>query len=107
MERLDPDSALRPTIIKPGSDWTRRSQKVLDVMQPSSSSQGLLGAPTSAMLSTSDQKRAKEEAFDLLDGLTKAGALVCDHACLHVVTSPVPSSLHAVLFFLISIAIQH
>jgi len=72
-EELDSESAMRPTIIKPGSVWTRKSQK------------GLLGKASTASLSNTQQKSAKDEAFDLLDALTKAGALSCDHASLHVV----------------------
>ena len=47
--------------------------------------QGLLGKASTASLSNTQQKSAKDEAFDLLDALTKAGALSCDHASLHVV----------------------
>jgi len=31
------------------------------------------------------QKTAKDEAFDLLDALTKSGALVLEHTALHIV----------------------
>eukprot|EP00656_Telonema_subtile_P054097 TRINITY_DN7986_c0_g1_i2.p1 TRINITY_DN7986_c0_g1~~TRINITY_DN7986_c0_g1_i2.p1 ORF type:complete len:142 (+),score=40.91 TRINITY_DN7986_c0_g1_i2:177-602(+) len=72
---LDTDGALRPTIIKPGKLWTHKSQKAL------------LASASSSQMPTDNQKRAKEEAFDLLDGLTKAGALSCDHASLHVVVA--------------------
>merc|ERR1719333_55079 len=72
-EALDTDAALRPTIIKPGTQWTHKSQKAL------------LAATTTAALSTDQQKSKKNEAFDLLDGLTRAGALSCDDASLHVV----------------------
>eukprot|EP00005_Dracoamoeba_jomungandri_P005971 CAMPEP_0174261322 /NCGR_PEP_ID=MMETSP0439-20130205/11360_1 /TAXON_ID=0 /ORGANISM="Stereomyxa ramosa, Strain Chinc5" /LENGTH=952 /DNA_ID=CAMNT_0015345777 /DNA_START=53 /DNA_END=2911 /DNA_ORIENTATION=+ len=72
-EALDEDSALRPTIIKPGTSWTKKSQK------------GLLSKPTTATLSEDQQKAEKNQAFDLLDGLTKAGCLAVDHASLHVV----------------------
>jgi hypothetical protein len=73
-EQLDEDAALRPTIIKPGNTWTHKSQKAL------------LAAATSATLTSDQQKSKKDEAFDLLDGLTRAGALSCgEHASLHVV----------------------
>ncbi|MCC6997853.1 MAG: hypothetical protein IT370_24775 [Deltaproteobacteria bacterium] len=72
-EALDDDGALRPTIINPGDQWTRSSQK------------GLLTAPTLAMLRAKEQKDEKNRAFDLLDALTKSGALPIDHASLHVV----------------------
>jgi len=47
--------------------------------------QGLLSAAVSTSLNTEQQKSTKDEAFDLLDGITRAGALICDHASLHVV----------------------
>jgi len=72
-EELDTDAALRPTIIKPGSSWLKTSQK------------GLLSTTAQTHLSADGQKSAKDEAFDLLDGITRAGALSCDHASLHVV----------------------
>jgi hypothetical protein len=72
-EALDEDGALRPTIINPGEQWTRSSQK------------GLLSAPTQTTLRAKEQKDEKNRAFDLLDALTKSGALPVDHATLHVV----------------------
>jgi len=72
-EQLATDAALRPTIITPGSRWNKKSQK------------GLLSAAVSTSLNTEQQKSTKDEAFDLLDGITRAGALSCDHASLHVV----------------------
>ena len=72
-EKLDTDSALRPTIINPGTTWIHKCQKAL------------LAPESTATLTTDEQKEKKNEAFDLLDGLTRAGALSCDHASLHVV----------------------
>ena len=72
-ERLDEDSALRPTIINPGDVWTRTAQK------------GLLGAPEVATLSAKEQKDEKSRAFDLLDALSRSGALPVEDASLHVV----------------------
>ena len=72
-EALDDDGALRPTIINPGEVWTRSSQK------------GLLTAPIQTTLRAKEQKDEKNRAFDLLDALTKSGALPIDHASLHVV----------------------
>ena len=72
-EALDDDGALRPTIINPGEVWTRSSQK------------GLLTAPTQTTLRAAEQKAEKNRAFDLLDALTKSGALPVDQASLHVV----------------------
>eukprot|EP00913_Durusdinium_trenchii_P029563 g27711.t1 len=62
-EKLDPDSSLRPTIINIGNTWKKRSQKAL------------LAEPTEAQLTT----------FDLLDAITKSGALPLSHATLHIV----------------------
>mmetsp|Transcript_53788 Transcript_53788/g.129562 ORF Transcript_53788/g.129562 Transcript_53788/m.129562 type:complete len:142 (+) Transcript_53788:135-560(+) len=75
MERLDTDGALRPTIITPGETWTKQAQKAL------------LASPTTSTLHSDGQKREKDAAFDLLDALTKSGALTVDHATLHVVVA--------------------
>jgi hypothetical protein len=72
-ERLDEDSALRPTIIKPGTVWTKRSQA------------SLLSDPSTTSLAADEQKREKNRAFDLLDALSRSGALPVYQAELHVV----------------------
>lgn len=72
-ESFDEDGALRPTIINPGDVWSRTAQK------------SLLAAPASANLYTKEQKEEKNRAFDLLDALSRSGALAIDHASLHVV----------------------
>jgi hypothetical protein len=72
-EALDEDGALRATIINPGDTWTRSAQK------------GLLGSPTTTVLSAKQQKDEKNKAFDLLDALSKSGALAIEDASLHVV----------------------
>jgi hypothetical protein len=72
-ESLDTDGALRATIINPGEPWTRTAQK------------GLLSAPATSVLAAAEQKTEKHRAFDLLDALTKSGALPIDDASLHVV----------------------
>ena len=72
-EKLDTDNSLRPTIINPGERWTKRSQKAL------------LASPSTSHLSKAEQKTEREAAFDLLDALTKSGALPLTHASLHVV----------------------
>jgi len=74
-ERLDTDSALRPTIINPADTWTKKAQKAL------------LAKPTVDTLHSDGQKREKDAAFDLLDALTKSGALPVDHASLHVMVA--------------------
>merc|ERR1711879_304835 len=67
--------ALRPTIITPGATWTKKEQKAL------------LAQPLEKRLSTSEQKQEKDAAFDLLDALTKSGALPIKHASLHVIVA--------------------
>jgi hypothetical protein len=71
--KYDPDSCVRSTIINPGSSWTKNSQA------------GLLGKPTYSTLLSEEQNKKKEAAFDLLDALTRSGALSIEHASLHVV----------------------
>jgi len=72
-EELDEDGSLRPTIITTGNVWTKKSQKAL------------LGNPETSSLRAEEQRSEKQKAFDLLDALTRSGALPIDHASLHVV----------------------
>ncbi|KAJ1427659.1 hypothetical protein B484DRAFT_397165 [Ochromonadaceae sp. CCMP2298] len=72
-EALDPHSSIRPTIINPGKSWAKSSQ------------QGLLGGLLSGVLGGAEQQKEKEAAFDLLDALTRSGALPIEDASLHVV----------------------
>jgi len=74
-EKLDVDTALRPTIIKPSDTWTKRAQKAL------------LAKPTMETLRKGEQKRERDAAFDLLDALTKSGGLAVSHASLHIVVA--------------------
>ena len=67
------DACLRPTIISVGDTWTKSCQK------------GLLSKPRSLTLSATEQKTSRDQAFDLLDALTRSGALSIDCAELHVV----------------------
>src|SRR3989338_3376752 len=71
---LDIDSALRPTIIKPNFDcWTKKHQ-------PS-----LLGKPQTLSLRADEQKTEKNRAFDILDAISRSGALDIEDCSLHVV----------------------
>jgi len=72
-ERLDEDSALRPTIMKVGQNWQKTSQAAL------------LADPATAALSTDDQKNAKDRAYDLLDSMSRSGCLSIEEAQLHIV----------------------
>jgi len=74
-ERLDADGALRPTIINPSATWTKRAQKAL------------LASPATTTLGPAEQKLERAAAFDLLDALTKSGALPLEHASLHIVVA--------------------
>jgi hypothetical protein len=72
-EELDPKSALRPTIINPSDQWTKKSTK------------SLMSEPTTALLTATELNDAKQATFELLDALTRSGALVMESASLHVV----------------------
>lgn len=72
-EELDDDAALHATLIHPGDTWTRTARK------------GLLSDPEEAELETGEQETEKHKTFDLLDALTKSGALAIEDASLHVV----------------------
>lgn len=72
-EELDEDSALHATLIHTGEAWTRSAQK------------GLLTAAVTSRLGKDEQRTEKSKAFDLLDALTKSGALEIEEAALHVV----------------------
>merc|ERR1712150_241766 len=68
-----PDAALRSTIIKAGSNWTKKFQK------------SLLSCMSTCNLDASARKDEKNSTFDLLDALTRSGVLALDSAELHVV----------------------
>ena len=72
-ERLDLDSALRPTIIKMGKVWTKKFHA------------SLLSKQSTTSVSGGSRKDEKNRAFDLLDSLSRSGALPVEDAELHVV----------------------
>jgi hypothetical protein len=72
-DKLDPDSALRATLINPSETWDKSSQK------------GLLRGPTSTTLRTKELELERSAAFDLLDALSRSGASVLEDAALHIV----------------------
>jgi len=74
-EALDVDAALRPTTIKPSDVWTKREQTTL------------LGTPKTNSLPEDGQKAAKTKCFDLLDALSRSGALTVEHTTLHVMVA--------------------
>jgi len=73
-DRLDPEGALRPAIITPKSGWTRKNQTSL--------SNQTMNTKT---LNKDDLESEKSKAFDLIDALSRSGALHMDAAELHVV----------------------
>ena len=54
-------------------------------MDARASQKGLLGTTTATIVGAADQRTEKNRAFDLLDALSKSGALAIDDASLHVV----------------------
>mmetsp|Transcript_37829 Transcript_37829/g.100542 ORF Transcript_37829/g.100542 Transcript_37829/m.100542 type:complete len:938 (+) Transcript_37829:111-2924(+) len=73
-EKLDVGNALRPTILKAGEAWTLRAQ-------PS-----LLAPPAAPRtLRAEEQRSERGRALDLIDALTRSGALSLEDATLHVV----------------------
>ncbi|CAE7717420.1 unnamed protein product, partial [Symbiodinium pilosum] len=74
-DQLETGGALRAAILSLSDTWTKRSQKAL------------LAATTETSLGADEQKKEKDAAFDLLDALTKSGALPLVNASLHVVVA--------------------
>ena len=74
-EALDEESCLRPTILKTQGAWRKRFQKTL------------LSKEETTTLAKDAQKKEKDRAFDLLDALTRSGALSVEDAALHVVVA--------------------
>ncbi|HVJ92033.1 MAG TPA: hypothetical protein VM580_19665, partial [Labilithrix sp.] len=67
-EELDDDAALHSALIHPGNKWTRTARK------------GLLSDPEESVLEADEQETEKHKTFDLLDALTKSGALAIEDA---------------------------
>jgi hypothetical protein len=59
----------------PGKSWVKSAQKAL------------LAAPTTTSMGKEDQRKERNRAFDLLDALSRSGALPVDMASLHVVVA--------------------
>jgi len=72
-EKLDVDNALRPTIIKHDKVWSHEFQR------------GLLSKPETRVMNQNDLNKSKNAAYDLLDALTRSGAIEIDSATFHVV----------------------
>ena len=70
---LDPDSRLRPVVITPGGPWVRASYASL-----------LSRTAIETALDAASQASLRSAAFDLVDALSRSGALPLRHAALHV-----------------------
>ena len=75
--KLDLDGTLRPTVIRVNADrsWTKSFQR------------NLLSTPEMKSLGKSQLKEERDAAFDLLDALSRSGALDINCAELHVVVA--------------------
>ena len=76
-DRLDSGHATRPTIINVDEAWTREKRRPALLAT---------SAKTEAW-TAKDLQREKTAAFELLDALTRSGALLMEQAALHVVVS--------------------
>uniref|UniRef100_A0A0G4FHG3 Uncharacterized protein n=1 Tax=Chromera velia CCMP2878 TaxID=1169474 RepID=A0A0G4FHG3_9ALVE len=74
-EVLDPEGALRPTTITPAEALTRTRQ------------QGLLGKRETNSLTVDERRAEKNKTFDLLDALSRSGALTIEDASVHVLVA--------------------
>jgi len=72
-DQYDEDSALRPTILNTGDYWGKKFQK------------SLLSKPEEKSLDSDEQRAERSQAFDLLDALSRSGALPLEQASLHVI----------------------
>ena len=73
-DKLDPEGAVRPTILKFEGDWWMKSFE------------SLLSPPKYNSIGSDDKKKKKSKAFDLLDSITRSGALPYVGGQLHIVT---------------------
>ncbi len=73
LEKYDEKGRVRPVIINVSNEWTKRAQLAL------------LAAPTQFVLDVEAQGTERNAAFDLLDALTKSGAMPLEDVSLHCV----------------------
>ncbi len=73
LSKLDLDGAVRATKITPAATWTKRSQKAL------------LASPAETALYKDEQTAERSRAFDLLDALSRSGALTIEFTSLHMI----------------------
>lgn len=82
---FDGHTAVRPTIMTVGDTWQCTGRKAL------------LAAARSNALTAKHQHTERQAAFDLLDALTRSGALPLEHAALHVVVAVTHSFADSVM----------
>ena len=87
-DRMDLDHAVRPAIIKPGDRWQRARQKALTLSR---------ARPVVDSLSSEDLNKERQAVFDLLDALTRSGALPIENASLHVVVGATHSFVDSLM----------
>lgn len=73
IEAWDPESSIRPTIIKTPTSWTRRRNA------------SLLSSRHSTSLDSASLEDERKAALDFLDYLSRSGSLQLKHTTLHVV----------------------
>jgi len=77
-DALDSSNALRPTVVTCGRTWHKKAQAALLTATSKK-------PPLQTSLDASGQTAEKAKAFDLLDALSRSGALTLEHSELHVV----------------------
>merc|ERR1712232_436602 len=75
LETHDTNGALRSTILKTGPRWERQRKR------------NLLVDPKNNELNNKKRRVEKNKAFDLLDALSRSGALPIGHTELHVIVA--------------------
>eukprot|EP00754_Rhynchopus_humris_P029267 Rhum_TRINITY_DN15204_c1_g1::Rhum_TRINITY_DN15204_c1_g1_i4::g.143635::m.143635 len=86
---LDSEGCLRPTIVRPGDSWHKRSSKSL-----------VHDDAEEELFDADDRRRERRRALDLLDALTRCGAIELEEASVHVVvaaTNTFPKTLRDTL----------
>lgn len=84
-DKLDPQQhAVRPTILHTGATWQFIKQKPLALTTGSNGTSGVT-PPSPTSVDDELQVRHRQKAFDLLDAMTRSGALTLQDCELHVV----------------------
>ena len=75
VEKSEADASLRSTLLKTSDNWSRNRQE------------NILAKCRMQKLNSSDIRKEKSKAFDLLDALSRSGSLPIKHCDLHVMVS--------------------